>query len=136
MLNRVSQKMERIFNSGITVFEHGSLTGGSVAGNTIEHAHLHIIPKRLSMSEKLLKDGNIIRGINSLEEIYNMNTPYLYFDDGQIKGISPVQNTYQSQYLRIIAYSLLYPKKRDKGWDWRKHEHPERLRETLDKLRS
>lgn len=131
LINRISQKMKNIFKTNITIFEHGSLAGGCIAGNTIEHAHLHIIPKKINIFTRLLKDGHIIKGVDSFEEIHDFNSPYLFIDNNEFKIASPVRSSYESQYLRRIAYNILYPRKNDNGWDWKKSEHCEKLKNTL-----
>lgn len=88
----------------------------------------------MNYPKTLIEDGQIIKKVNSIKEVYKLNMPYLFFDDGNSKRVSPVQDTYQSQYLRRIAYSTIYPDQEDDGWDWKIYQHNDKLKYTLNKF--
>ena len=134
LLKEIRNVIKQKFSKDITIFEHGSLLGGNYAGNTIEHAHLHIIPHKIDFLNKFINDYQTIKKVDSISDIFTFNTPYLFFDDGVQRIASPVNNSYKSQYLRRYAYSVIHPERQDNGWNWKVNSHTDILEKTLEKF--
>lgn len=136
ILENLKNQIKNIFRaSEYTIFEHGSLRGKKGAGNTIDHAHLHVIPKSINFLDALLDKGHSIIKIGSICDIKKYNAPYLLFSRGDkyyLTNIEPVTNNknYQSQYLRRIAYRKICGKE-DNGWDWKNFPHESTLQKTI-----
>lgn len=91
----------------ITAFEHG------IVGQTIKHAHLHLLPKEIDLTEKICSDFPMaklerLEGFGQLRELYKKyQKPYLYWTLPNGKGMVCWNPTAPSQYLRLIAAELL-----------------------------
>jgi len=128
--NLVKSALGRIYRQPVILFEHGSIFGGGYAGNTIEHAHLHIIPCVIDLAKALADDGRKIKGISSLESLRSINKPYLFVSSGNFNYVAEVEHEMQGQYLRKLLYDKLISKN-DDGWNWRVHVHEDILESTL-----
>lgn len=139
LLENLKNQIKNIFGaSEYTIFEHGSLRGKKGAGNTIDHAHLHVIPKSVNFLDALLDLGHSIIKIGSVCDIKKYNAPYLLFSRGDkyyLTDIEPVtkNKNYQSQYLRRIAYRKVCGKE-DNGWDWKSVSHESILQKTIKSI--
>lgn len=139
LIKDLKNQIKDIFGfSNYTIFEHGSLRGKRGAGNTIEHAHLHVIPKSINFLDALLDKGHSIVKIDSIRDIKEYNAPYLLFSRGDkyyLTDVEPVtkNKNYQSQYLRRIAYEKICGKD-DNGWDWKSVQHEKTLQSTIKSI--
>lgn len=118
-----------------TVFEHG------IVGQTVKHAHLHILPVALDMTARIMKDFHLaeIQKLNSFEQLSDLyarrSEPYLLWTtpDGRIMTCwnPPAPN----QYLRTVAAEFLgRPERAD--WQTMDQELDARLwRETVTRMR-
>lgn len=133
LIGRIETMLKEKMNGNInvTVFEHGSFPGGNSAGNTIEHAHLHVIPSKIDFAKLLLMEYKMVKRIESLSDVNCFHSSYLYFSYDNSHYVSPVEGEYVSQYLRRIAYKSIYPSENNTYWDWRISFHEERLKKTV-----
>ena len=99
------------------VFEHG------IVGQTIQHAHLHLLPARVRMCSRIYHDfpNSQICFLDSLKILrcnYDMTggKKYLLWStpDGLLKAV--IDPPAPQQYLRIVAAELLG---RPERWNWR-----------------
>lgn len=85
------------------VFEHG------IVGQTIRHAHLHLIPELSVMTERIYKDfpDNEFHSISSWNELTRAyaekQKPYLLWEDSQTKMMVCWDPKAPLQYLRIVV---------------------------------
>ncbi len=117
------------------IFEHG------IAGQTINHGHLHFIPEPFDMTPEIGKDfpDETLLRINSLNDLRILyryrQKPYLLWSDASEQMRVFWKPRVPNQYLRIIVAGLLG---RPKRADWRKMD-PELDRklwsETVKKLK-
>ena len=108
--NVLSQTMvflEEEYQSGVTLFEHG------IVGQTVKHAHLHLIPSKIKFHKSIVSDfpHSEIQSITSLTQLSNLykkrQEPYLLW--------STVNSNYQicwnppaaPEYLRILSAQAL-----------------------------
>lgn len=124
----------------VTTFEHG------IVGQTINHAHLHLIPARLDIKSQVSKDfpnSDIVRIEFSLDLQRRFRErdgqPYLFWEVGGVSGVGREaficwNPPAPAQYLRTVTAALLG---RPERGDWRgmDPELDERLRfETVSRL--
>ena len=113
-------------------FEHGSTYGNSFAGNTIDHAHMHILPFESSeLIYSIINDYKKVERINSIEELQNIHNPYLYIHQKGKHYISEITDELEGQYLRKHVYRSLFNVD-DDGWNWKTHTHQDKLEITLN----
>jgi len=117
--------------SSVTLFEHG------IVGQTIKHAHLHILPAHIDMTERVSKDFGppIQRSKLEIQHHYDaFQRPYLYwtcYGDNMFCWDPPAP----SQYLRIVAAQILGRPERA-NWRTMDPELDKRLwSETVRRLR-
>ena len=100
-----------------TVFEHG------IVGQTIEHAHLHILPVALDLTTQIRKDfpNSEIQKLDSLNELSDIHVeqrvPYLFWTTSSGKMMVCWNPPAPAQYLRTVTAKLL---NRPERADWRK----------------
>ncbi len=100
------------YGSEVTLFEHG------IVGQSIQHAHLHLVPARLRLDVKIVTDFPTceIDRLNSIRDVpraYGYNKePYLFWQEpGESPSIcyinSRLVENFPKQYLRRVAADLL-----------------------------
>ena len=80
--SQVSERVSRRYGNTI-FFEHGPITTGSAMGCGINHAHLHIVPFKESISETIL-NGELIWSeipVSAIEDKTALKDYLLYSDD-------------------------------------------------------
>lgn len=134
LCDKVKSELKKLFCRPVVVFEHGSLFGGGFAGNTIEHAHLHIVPCSVDLAKALVDDGRATKRIQGIEELRSYYRPYLFVSSNGTSYVAEVESEMKSQYLRRLLYNCLFPDRDDNGWDWHTHVHEDLLNQTLVKM--
>ena len=116
LLNILFSDFSSIYKNAI-IAEHGALNEERKSGACIIHTHLHVIPEAkhsLTAFEKIL---NRIK-LNSLEEIQEINMPYILVIDSKRLNLFNADGT-PSQTIRKI---VLASKGNFNNWDWRSQE--------------
>jgi len=104
------------YDSPVTIFEHG------IVGQTIKHAHIHLLPAALKLKRKILADfpkAEIYKmeALRNLAELYSENPkPYLLWTEEDVPWICSDPPA-PPQYLRIATAELLG---RPERADWKK----------------
>lgn len=115
--DRVSEAIRREYGIRPIMFEHG------VVGQTIQHAHLHIVPAEIRLCNKIYRDFpcNQLYFLPSLEMLRWLWThfeekKYLFWStpEGLLKAILNLPAP--SQYLRIVTAELTH---RPERANWR-----------------
>jgi len=119
----------------VTVFEHG------IVGQTIKHAHLHLLPTVIDLTQKIRADFpeakfEELRYAAHLQASYEDNPrPYLFWTTPDSKSMVCWNPPAPPQYLRLIMAELLgYP---ERG-NWRNMDpelDKQLWRETVDRLK-
>ncbi|MDP1719325.1 MAG: HIT family protein [bacterium] len=96
----------------VTMFEHG------VVGQTIKHAHLHLLPMAIDLTPKILMDFpgaelEELRYAEHLQELYSKRQePYLFWTVPSGKSMVCWNPLAPPQYLRLITAELIgYPER-------------------------
>ncbi len=91
----------------ITLFEHG------IVGQTIKHAHLHLLPANLDLTGKIASDFpdskiHIVENLAHLQSLYQIRQePYLLWSTFNNKYLVCWNPPAPDQYLRTISAELL-----------------------------
>lgn len=137
--DRITQKSIELlkleYPGPVTIFEHG------IVGQTIKHAHLHLLPAGLDLTEKVVSDFpnskiEIINDLTQLQALYQIRQePYLLWSTFYDKYLVCWNPPAPAQYLRTITADLLGVPERA---NW-KNMDPEKdkalLDETLERLK-
>lgn len=103
----VKEVVQKEYGFEPTILEHG------IAGQTVHHAHLHIIPKPVQLTERVIADfpGCGIGCPQSLEHVQRLYeqkpTPYLLWSDSRSDLRICWDPPAPAQYLRTITAELL-----------------------------
>lgn len=103
------------------LFEHGSVSGKMKVGACIEHAHIHLIPAYVSVTDSLSDYTNAPLQCSqiSMPEVFTgVKASYLYYEDQNGYGCiieNPRQPVPQQIIRRIVA-----KKYKIADWDWKK----------------
>lgn len=118
------------FNVTPILFEHGSAVGCfEKSANSVDHAHLHIVPIKLNKEAKIIQSSDLFK-ISNLKTIkaYKDN-PYLLYINNKNTFYLSQKESLPSQYMRMwIAEEVGIPLK----WDWKKFEFIENINKTID----
>lgn len=109
---------QRIGSTQYTIFEHGAVIPYH-AGASIDHAHIHILPFLLPLTDILEKDfgKGYPCGLEELSAFMNRHQPYLYYMLGtQQQGMAYPVGKIRSQYLREIVNQQL---NHNPVYDWK-----------------
>lgn len=94
VVSRIRRFLEEAYNSPVLIFENG------IAGQTVFHAHLHLVPVRISdLPAAVTQHGDIVptTGWDEVRQYYVVNGAYRYVQlcDSRyiIAGYSPVLHT-------------------------------------------
>lgn len=134
IVGQVGQAMGEEYGEGLTIFEHG------IVGQTIPHAHLHLLPASIDMTERILNDFpetkiEIVTGLYNLRRRYqHLKTPYLLWTDP--KGYFRVcwNPPAPPMYLRLIAAEMLGVPERGNWRDMPKEVDFSLREETIDRM--
>lgn len=109
----------RIGNRSFTIFEHGAVLS-NMAGASVDHAHIHILPLQLEMNTVLdcvfLK--HVYTDLEGLTEFAKEEQPYIFYRSGNETQchVYPVFDM-ESQFLRKIAAEFIG---KNSSYNWRK----------------
>lgn len=119
------------YKQNTLMFEHGSLDEGCNSGNSIVHAHLHILPFSYSLLHKMRIDNLKIISINGFEEIKSKaigHSSYLYYRDLTGEQYVVFHSGVPSQYFRKLLaehLGLHYE------WNWREYPFLDNMQKTI-----
>ena len=112
VLLRIRRACLAAYGRAPIVFEHG------IAGQTVKHAHLHVVPADTDLRERIAADfPRRIRTatLRTLRDVYRREGAYLYYESAAgerfVYSMLP-----QAQYLRIVLAAAVG---RPEAADWR-----------------
>ncbi len=130
----VKLAIQEEYKTGVTIFEHG------IIGQTIPHAHLHLLPANIDITERIETDFpeskiEIVTGFNKLRLLYSLKrTPYLFWSDPAGYFRVCWNPPAPKMYLRLIASEMLGVLERG-NWQTMNPDLDKKLREeTLERL--
>jgi diadenosine tetraphosphate (Ap4A) HIT family hydrolase len=147
-LNELKEDVKRLllleYGESPLIFEHGPRVGPTPSGQSIDHAHLHVVPARVDITDDWAMDlthrlGNLgdfyrmdrVKDLERAREMCNRGTSYLYVENPEGAQLLSEQNFPRPpQYFRkMVADKLGIP-----TWDWKEHPDYKTLNRTLEKL--
>jgi diadenosine tetraphosphate (Ap4A) HIT family hydrolase len=147
-LNELKEDVKKLllseYGESPLIFEHGPRVGPTPSGQSIDHAHLHVVPARVDITDDWAVDlthrlGNPgdfyrmdrVKDLERAREMCNRGTSYLYVENPRGFQLLSEQNFPRPpQYFRkMVADKIGIP-----TWDWKKHPDYETLDRTLKTL--
>lgn len=134
LLKETRRILESIYRMPCIMFEHGGVCGISNKPSCIDHCHLHVLPIREDIYDKIDVDKFKIIEFKSLNEFYKRikhSGSYLLYQNHKEQFCIMYANTYISQYFRqLIALSEGLPEK----WNWRYNYFVENINKTINDI--
>jgi diadenosine tetraphosphate (Ap4A) HIT family hydrolase len=116
----LTRALHDLYRTDVHCFEHGTAPESSRILCTVAHAHLHLVPATVDITEALMTDGEwteLEDGLASLQSAVG-TAEYLYYEAPH--GVRMVRladsERIPSQYMRRLFASALG---RPHAWDWR-----------------
>jgi ATP adenylyltransferase len=126
------------------VFEHGPRLGNIDSGQSIDHAHLHLVPGvditedwAVDLMFRLGKVGQFykverVEGFQKAQDLIGLGRSYLYVQNLQGAELLSEQNFHRpSQYFRAMVANQVGTS----YWNWRLNPDPETLEKTVLRLK-
>ena len=114
-IEKIKTTLLDVFGEKTILFEHGPASITEKGGNSIDHAHLHLVTHTIPLIKMLKKKFQYLK-INQLNELKS-NAPYLFVEENNERYSFNISSNIPSQYLRkIIA------EKNELPWNWRENQ--------------
>lgn len=134
LIKETRRILESIYHFPCIMFEHGGGCGNSNKSSSIDHCHLHVMPIKEDIYNKIDVDKFKIIELKSLNEFDKRkrhNGSYLLYQNHKEQFFIMYANTYISQYFRqLIALSVGFPEK----WNWRHNYFVENINKTINDI--
>jgi diadenosine tetraphosphate (Ap4A) HIT family hydrolase len=115
--SRIDHRISQEYHCPPIMFEHG------IVGQTIQHAHIHFVPVRLYLTEKIRtdfpgKEIDIIPSLTWLRSMYlKRQEPYLFWNNSNRESVICWNPPAPPQYFRRVIAELM---NRPERTNWRK----------------
>jgi diadenosine tetraphosphate (Ap4A) HIT family hydrolase len=148
VVGKVYSALQKYYGEPI-FFEHGPVKE-RMGGNSVDHAHLHAVPKDIDESktdifEDIIKDFDFrktVREVQDFKEVkiqQNKKIPYLYYRDSTAYGHKFIfeirgktRKDFPSQYLRRVVAKRLG---REEYWNYKWYPNEPAIERALKILR-
>ncbi|MFC1732286.1 HIT family protein [candidate division KSB1 bacterium] len=144
LMDSIKKVIHEVYGKPTLIFEHGPRLGELESGNSIDHAHLHVIPGfditetwAVDLITRLGDKGHFYRverveGFERAREMCDLGTSYLYLENPQgIQLLSEQNFNRPSQYFRKMVAMQVNAEK----WNWKSYPDNETLEKTVVALR-
>jgi hypothetical protein len=123
--------MARVYRCPTVAFEHGATSSDCRLGACVDHAHIHVLPANIDMTEALTRRYGPPLSADVTDLARWAQHGYLLFSDtsGVVKIWQP--DLVPSQLLRSLAWQLTHG---TEVVDWRDDPNLGSVRQTLDDL--
>lgn len=127
----VRSKLQRLYGTGVHLFEHGMAATGNRILCTVDHAHMHFVPLPESLEIEAFEENGWTSFDGSLEHLRQLSggREYIYYENpgGAARLLVSQHGEFESQYMRkLLANSL----SRGKRWNWRENPDARSADET------
>lgn len=135
LLKQIRNILADIYHYPCIAFEHGS--GGDIDNkpSSVEHCHLHVMPLKEDIYNRIDVEKFQIFQIKSLDSLYKskrQQLPYLLYQDHREQFFVMYADTYISQYFRqLVALSEGVAEK----WNWKYYYFSENIKMTIDDIK-
>ena len=133
LVNHLKKILFDAYNIEPILFEHGSALGlVSESACSVEHAHWHLVPIKMSYEQEILRDIEAEK-INYLHSLaFFKGKTYLLYVNGNGEHYISCKTTLSSQYMRKwIAKEI----GNSDEWNWRNHQLTNNINKTVSKLK-
>ncbi|MDD5191619.1 MAG: HIT domain-containing protein [Candidatus Nanoarchaeia archaeon] len=144
LLSSVKGIIKSEYKKPALIFEHGPRVGKPKSGQSIDHAHLHVVPGiditkdwALDLMSRLKGEGLFYRverveGFEKGKILLERGVSYLYVEnlDGW-KLLSEQNFNRPSQYFRKMVANYVNPN----AWNWKRNPDRETLEKTVERLK-
>jgi len=129
------ERLSEVYQTGIVVFEHGSMSSVCHAGSCVTHQHLHLIPAHLpDLPKKLETQFEKIPTIKLLSDLLVLQasqTPYIWYRTSIGASATYKAPILPRQYMRQVIAAELGG---GYEWDWRREPYMDNIRNLVDKI--
>jgi len=132
VLKKIHNNNNVVLRSSTIMYEHGSAVENPNAGNSVFHAHLHVLPLNDTLKDDAVNDNVEISQINSICELSSTikKAPsYLYYSDTDGSSYEILHSGVESQYFRRLLSKRIG---RPDMWNWREYPFFNNMEKTLD----
>jgi diadenosine tetraphosphate (Ap4A) HIT family hydrolase len=134
LLKYTRKILRDIYRYPCIAFEHGSGCNIGIKSSCIEHCHLHVLPLKEDVYNRINLKKFEIESIKSLHELSKggvQSPSYLLYENHKEEFFVMHADVYVSQYFRqLIAISEGVPEK----WDWRHNYFIENIERTIKEV--
>jgi diadenosine tetraphosphate (Ap4A) HIT family hydrolase len=132
--DQVADRLREMYQCPVIAFEHGDANPAVRTGGCIEHAHLHLVPAPVDLTDPLMSNwyGERLTGLRELATSGLESTSYIYYrGPDESHSLFRIATPLPGQYLRrLICARLGFPNE----WDWALYPHRERILAFMQKL--
>lgn len=135
LLRQTRRILESIYQYPCIAFEHGSGCGMGDKPSCIDHCHIHVLPLKEDIYNRIDKTKFRIHQIESLNRLFKgkQHASYLLYQNHEEQLFIMYADIYISQYFRqLIALSEGVPEK----WNWRHNFCEENICKTLNDIKA
>ena len=128
------KSQEILCSSDLLFFEHGAVIEGQ-GGASIDHAHMHVMPKPNGMTAELIdryitesnhvQSQKYVASHSVLQEFYAKKQPYIYYDIDGSGWVYPVRDI-PHQFLRLMLQDYC-----SISYNWRNTFESDECRENV-----
>jgi ATP adenylyltransferase len=134
LLSSLKNLLAGLYSTDIHLFEHGMTSNGSRILCTVDHAHLHVLPASVSVTNILEPYPNVPveAGLAGLREVAQ-NEEYVFYESpaGDRRLVHARNQQFESQYLRqVFAEALGHAGE----WNWRDYMKAADAHEAFEKI--
>jgi len=130
LIKLLREIISKKFNTQPILFEHGSAIGCfNKSANSVDHAHLHIIPIHMKKEIEIIRDSRANRIPNFQTITSFKDEPYFLYVNNDCQHYLSHDFELPRQYMRKwIAREVNRPQE----WDWRHYEFIDNIKITID----
>ncbi|MDD5331674.1 MAG: HIT family protein [Candidatus Nanoarchaeia archaeon] len=143
LLSNIKRLIKLEYNLSTLIFEHGPRIGNLDSGQSVDHAHLHIIPGAditknwaVDLMMRLGHKGQFYRvdrveGLDKARDLILSGSSYLYMQTPEgVELVSEQNFPRPPQYFRTMVANKIKTEK----WDWRQFPDYKTLEKTVERL--
>lgn len=130
VISELRYLLSKIYNKNLVLMEHGTRFDRCSSGACVSHAHIHILPSEISLSN-LIHGNKMSIKIDQLDHILTLNKDYLlYSDDCKTYYYNEAENV-PSQYFRAEIFKA---SKLSGHWNWVIDHRIEIMNQTIEDI--
>lgn len=134
ILGETALRLNSLYKNGLCTFEHGAACPSNRAGACIDHAHMHILPRKCDVRSQLRLKSEKILDLGGLCDFGKTSQSYIYYErEPGERIVYRCDERVPSQFMRRLICEYLGM---DHNWDWRVSPCRESIQEFIARWRS